>query len=68
MPKHKIHLQKNVWVLQISTNPECAMRKCLHGLHDAITQMEWNGCHSSGSQLIFQVGKNGSNKDNCSNF
>jgi hypothetical protein len=41
MPKHKIHLQKEVWVVQTSTNPECAMRKCLHGLHDAITK--WNG-------------------------
>jgi hypothetical protein len=36
---------------------------------DFMTQLpKWNGCHSSGSQLIFQVGKNGSNKNNYNNF
>ncbi len=31
-------------------------------------KMKWNGRHSSGNWLIFQVGKNGSNKDTCNNF
>ncbi len=61
MPKHEIHIKKEVWDVYNSIISKKTMGKCFHGLHEPIDLMEWNGCHPCGSWSIFQVGKNGFN-------
>jgi len=39
------------------------MGKCFHGFHDSTPIMEWDGCHISCSQSIFEVGQDGGDQD-----
>jgi hypothetical protein len=42
MPKHEVHIQKEIWVIYTSTNPKQAMGNCFHRFHDPTTQVEWD--------------------------
>ncbi len=68
VPKLEVLLKNEIWTVQASIDIKWAMGECLNGLHDATPQMEWNGCHLSTNWSIFQIGKNGSNKDNRNYF
>lgn len=59
--KHKIHVQKEVWIVWNYIDPEWTMGKCFHELHDPTIRMEQNERHSLNSWSILQIGKNGSN-------
>jgi len=61
MPKHKVHLQKEIWIVLTFADPQWIMGKCFHGFHDPTPKVEWDGYHVGGDWSIFEIGQNDAN-------
>ncbi len=61
-------IYKNKYGLYMPLSIPSEPWECVHGFHNTIFQIESDGHHFGSSKLIFQIGKNGSNKDDCNNI